>query len=478
MSLEQDGTMSDSLFGKQKTILLVLAVAALATVFLLPQFVSKPWITDGAVDSSEVPDTSPMTVSPSTAAEKTRYRQEAQSLLARIIPVRDKLISESVEVWSPVEFQIALEQIEAGDENYSYGDYRESLDSYQTALQGFEALDVLGQEKLAESISAGFDAIENLNIVGATEASTLASTIAAQNAQVQELAKRTTTLQAVAAHIETGDQASQSGKLGIARSAYEQAVSLDPAHQRATTSLAAVNAEIVESNFRQHMSRALAALDEADYDAAIAAFEQAGTVHPGHPAIAQGIAQLENTRSQKSVNHQIQQAVEFEKGENWAEAVEVYEALLKEDPTLTEVKVKLIPARVRADLNQRLENLSADPLKLSEQAVYRQGKSALDDAQGIPNPGEKLVGQITQMKALLIRAVTSVEVKFQSDNLTQVTLFRVAQLGQFERTSLTLKPGKYIAAGTRQGYRDVRVEFSVTGEPLDAPIVVSCKEQI
>ena len=71
-------------------------------------------------------------------------------------------------------------------------------------------------------------------------------------------------------------------------------------------------------------------------------------------------------------------------------------------------------------------------------------------------------------------ALSPVNVTFQSDNLTAVTLYRVAELGQFVETSLVLKPGRYIVAGTRLGYRDVRVEFTITGEPLDAPIVVRC----
>ena len=65
-----------------------------------------------------------------------------------------------------------------------------------------------------------------------------------------------------------------------------------------------------------------------------------------------------------------------------------------------------------------------------------------------------------------------------SDSLTEVTLFRVAKLGTFEQTSVQLKPGHYIAAGSRNGYRDVRVEFTITGEPMEEPILVSCNEAI
>jgi len=59
-----------------------------------------------------------------------------------------------------------------------------------------------------------------------------------------------------------------------------------------------------------------------------------------------------------------------------------------------------------------------------------------------------------------------------------VTLFKVARLGTFEQTSVSLKPGRYIAAGTRSGYRDVRIEFTVTDKGFDSPISISCSEAI
>jgi len=71
-----------------------------------------------------------------------------------------------------------------------------------------------------------------------------------------------------------------------------------------------------------------------------------------------------------------------------------------------------------------------------------------------------------------------VDVLFLSDNQTQVVLFRVAELGRFDQLSVKLRPGKYVAAGTRNGFRDVRVEFIVTGNPMAEPIVVRCGEPV
>jgi hypothetical protein len=187
---------------------------------------------------------------------------------------------------------------------------------------------------------------------------------------------------------------------------------------------------------------------------------------------------VDNRESGEFVSRELERASELESGEEWREAVSIYDTLLERDPSLTDARVKLIPARVRADLDDRLVAYIAEPLRVSSQAEYMAAQTALADARGIPNPGPRLAGQITELDSILKNASSPVEVVFHSDNQTYVVLYRVAELGRFEQVSMKLRPGKYVAAGTRNGYRDVRVEFTVTGEPLVKPIVVRCQEPI
>ena len=69
----------------QKITLIVLGLVLTGTVFLLPQFVTTPWVEGELDDMPPVPEASPSTVAPSTAAELTRYRQESQGVLAEIV---------------------------------------------------------------------------------------------------------------------------------------------------------------------------------------------------------------------------------------------------------------------------------------------------------------------------------------------------------------------------------------------------------
>ena len=464
--------------GKQKTTLLALLLLALSAVFILPKYVTEPWITGDPDQGSTAADSSPTNVSPSTAAEMTRYRQDSQSVLAQIIATRDQLENRHVERWAEIEFRQALNKIETGDQQYSYGDYQASMDSYEQVLSELTALEQLGQEILAGSLADGLGAVESLNITVATASSEMAQAIAPEEQEVQSLASRAENLPRLAQHLEFGDQAREAGQLVSAKAAYQKAVDLDPMHQRAAASLSAVKAEITDSNFRRHMSSGFAALDNNEFDQAQAAFRQAGSVYSGHAAVSRALAQVENRKSQLGVGEQLNRAAGLESREEWQQALSIYESLLEQDPSLIEAKVRLIPAKARSDLDQRITGVFDDPLKLSNASVYRKAQATLKDARGIPNPGDKLGNQIITLENLLQAAVSPVNVVFQSDNLTDVTLYRVAELGRFEQTSVVLKPGHYVAAGKRMGFRDVRVEFTITGEPLGAPIVVRCVEPI
>ncbi len=462
----------------QKITLLVLGLGLAATVFLLPQFVTEPWVSGDVDDLPAVPETQPSTVAPSTAAELTRYRQDSQGVLAEIVAIRDRLRESNVERWAEVEFQQVLDMVEAGDERYSFGDYQSSLEQFRQARSRLADIEQLGQQKLAAARLDVETAIESLNLNVASASIELANLIAPGDLKVQKFAARVGTLAQVTGHIEAGDQALARDYFREAQAEYRKAVDLDPWHKRAAKSLALANREVTASVFRGHMSRGFAALESQDYDGARSAFLEAGKINRGDAAVEKALAQVENRESGSLISRELERAADLESREEWREAVSIYETLLAEDPSLVDARVGLIPARVRADLNERLSGYIEEPLLLSNELEYRAAQVALEDARGIANPGQRLRWQIDKLDTLVKVANSSVDVVFRSDNQTHVVLFRIADLGRFEQVSMKLRPGKYTAAGTRAGYRDVRVEFTVTGESLAEPILVRCEEPI
>jgi len=72
----------------------------------------------------------------------------------------------------------------------------------------------------------------------------------------------------------------------------------------------------------------------------------------------------------------------------------------------------------------------------------------------------------------------SITVQIKSNNQTLVTLYRVGSLGSFADKQMDLKPGKYTLVGTRQGYRDVRTEFTLEPGKSAPTVTVQCDEKI
>ena len=92
--------------------------------------------------------------------------------------------------------------------------------------------------------------------------------------------------------------------------------------------------------------------------------------------------------------------------------------------------------------------------------------------------GPRLSGQRDELSRLLKRAATPLTVQFVSDSLTQVSVFKIGRLGSFDTQTLELRPGTYVAVGSRPGYRDLRLEFKVAPEIDMQPVLVRCEEPI
>ena len=128
----------------------------------------------------------------------------------------------------------------------------------------------------------------------------------------------------------------------------------------------------------------------------------------------------------------------------------------------------------RATLHNQLQAALADPLQLSNANADQKGRRLLKDARGIANPGPVLSQQVADLDRYLRQSTIPVPVVLLSDSLTEVTLFRVANLGPFAQTSVQLPPGHYIAAGSSHCYRAVRVASPLPGDPLEEPLRARC----
>jgi hypothetical protein len=125
-----------------------------------------------------------------------------------------------------------------------------------------------------------------------------------------------------------------------------------------------------------------------------------------------------------------------------------------------------------------LEEAVDNPERFSEDEVFEETRISYFIGRDIENPGPRLTEQLDELEAFLEYSLVPIEVSFRSDSLTEVTLLRIKDLGIFAQTSLSLKPGRYVAVGKRSGYREIREEFTVGFGLTPETVIVQCDEPI
>ena len=226
------------------------------------------------------------------------------------------------------------------------------------------------------------------------------------------------------------------------------------------------------------MTEGLAALGSKDYLDAQAAFRMAQQLKPESREPADGLLQVDQELRLGRITGLERQAQALESSEKWQSAIGAYEDILQLDGNLLFAKQGAARSTQMAALHQKLEDFIANPDGLSAPRQMQAATRLVVDITRVPDIGPQLAAQRDELTRLLKRAATPLPVRLISDNVTEVSIYKVARLGTFLEHQLKLRPGTYVAVGSRPGYRDVRVEFYVAAEVESGPVVIRCEEAI
>ena len=335
-----------------------------------------------------------------------------------------------------------------------------------------------GQAVLREALADGDRALEAGDSPAAIAAFELAASIEPGNGVTATGLSRARVLNELVRLLAEGAEHERRGDLAQASESYRGAVSLDGRSQKARLALARAEGNITEVAFRTAMSEGLAALTRQDDRAALQFFQQAGTIKSADPQVAAGIAQAEEGLRLETIGKHREQALRSEDEEQWHRAAEQYEAVLKLDATIRFAQEGKTRSDERAALSDGLDYHLAHAERLSDEKVLADASEVLEDAARIESAGPRLSEQRSKLAGIITQASTPVPVFLESDNETEVVVYRVGPLGRFERYTLQLRPGTYTVVGSRPGYRDVRRSLHVEAGRQPEPLIVRCEEKI
>ena len=462
--------------------LLVAGAAVLALMFgaffALPRWMAEPAATEppaAAVETSPAAEPAKPQLSPQQLAA---LQKEADRLLAALLTQQNNLSAHGAEAWGGDDWGRYTALGNAGDDAYIAKDFEASVARYTEASALGETLLARSAEIVEGALRAGREALLAGNAEVAIKQLDIVLGIEPEHAVAKAERARAERLPEVLALVQRGDTQRQSGDAAAALASYREALAIDPSWEAARTALAEVSGSLKDADFERAMSLALAALAAQDFIAAKDHFAAAQKLKPDARAAQEGIAQAEQGAKLGKIEIAEARAAAFERRELWNDAIAQYRTALDVDPSLAFAISGLERAQARLSLETKLANLIGNPTLLFSDSVLDDTRKLLDEANAQPERGPRLTEQIDKLTRLVALASTPIKVELRSDQLTDVTLFRVGPLGTFTAKEVELRPGTYTAVGSRNGYRDVRQTFTVVPGREPPAVNVVCVEAI
>lgn len=473
-------------------LLLVLVVTVVFVVFWLPDRINQqavPQLSDNDLVSSEAVTSAKLPTSaknenigaeksPWSDAQMAKLRKQAQETLNLLLDTQSELEEIGVQQWAAEDFANANSTAAAGDALYRERNFIEARANYQHGLAELQALLEKAPQVLAKSLLHARESIDAGNAQAADSALHIAAAIEPDNVELTALKQRAAVLQALMSLLEEAEAAEASGDLALAQKLLRQATELDSKSATARSELMRVAKAFTTQRFNQAMSDGYAALEKGQFEQARSAIKKAGRLVSGSAVAASALKDVDVAETAQRLADLQQQSQAYEKNEQWSAAVTAFKQALQIDTSLLFAQQGLKRSGVRLKLDEQLRSVIEQPDRLADKKVADATAQLLRNAAEISPRGPLLQQQLQQLEALLEKANTLVPVILQSDMATEVTLRKVARLGRFQQRQLSLRPGTYIAVGTRDGYRDVRRTFSVKHNSKPPTVVIACTEQI
>ncbi|HJL93538.1 MAG TPA: serine/threonine-protein kinase [Woeseiaceae bacterium] len=454
--------------------LCLILIVCFSVIFVLPETVN----TDKEItkDLNAIPIVDPE--NNADVIDRTlQARKKADNMLANLLVEFNLLEDKGADKWANSIFQSVKNNYNYGDSAYLDGNYDSAFKFYETAFEESKKLSGRIDQELNINLEAGKNALDNNKYNDAIGHLDIVTSIEPNNLDYTHYYKRALNLEEVLNLNSQSAALLREGKFEYAREIILTALQFDSEFQPSKDLLQEIDASITRDRFEKRMSEGFIALGGLDFQSARVLFSDAKSLYPDSSEPIDAMLQLEQIENDILIAGLVENIKEYEETEQWEFAVASYQELLRIDKDMRFAKDGLFDASGRLELHNKLQAYIDDYDTLSDPQVMQQAIDLLVKVS-VFEKKPRLASQAKELSRLLKRANTPIKVNLLSDNLTNVTVYRVGNLNFFAEKLLSLRPGQYVAVGARDGYRDVRIEFTVAPEIELKPIVIICEEPI
>ena len=390
----------------------------------------------------------------------------AEALLSELLIKIESLKLQGILFWGMERWEDLLIVQQDGDSAFIEQQYDVSANRYREALQMLSDMEVSIPDVLANALKLGQTSILAGNKNDAIANFEIALAIDGNNLDAKQGLDRALKLDQVLVRTQRGQTEFGMGSYERAIESFEDALSIDP------------NWQAADELFQESLSKGYQSLNDESFDDAKSLFDQALSIRPSSQEALQALDELNLKRIASLTKSFKYKGLIAEVNEEWNQAKGFYEEILVIDPNLEEVKDSLSRVESRILLEAEMTSIIARSDAYNDNKVLGQAQSLLETAKSIERIGPKMEGSIQKLDSLIQIALIPVDVIFESDELTEVTIFKVNQMGTFQQKIVPLRPGIYTARGSRKGFKDETIRFRVGPNKQNQRVRIICNKKI
>ncbi len=453
----------------------VVVIVSLVVLFALPSMVSETANKPQSVVKDKVETPVPEDAPSSAALEQ--LRQQTEQALQGFLRLQAQPGLSNAEIWSSDEWHTAMNIAANGDKEFGQENFSAALITYKKATAQLQTILDQREQTLSQSLAAGWQFLQDDEIAKASSSFERVLAMQADHQQAHLGLERASVRAAVLEFMLTGQQAEITNSLAGAAAAYSAALELDMLYIPAQQALEKVSFDLQNMAFQGAMGRALENLHKGDYAKAEQALVEASKINPDDPAIATTRQRLLSAKRKSGLASLRRSAEQLAGQEQWAAAGKKYKSALGIDSQAAFARNGLARAEEKIQLHQQLDHYLADVTRLYSPDPLNNALKLLAANQQVVAAEPKLAEKLKRLQKAVNIAVIPIDLLLVSDNLTQVTVYKVGQQGSFSQKQLSLRPGKYTITGSRQGYRDVLKVFELKPGISGQTVSISSEEK-
>ena len=407
-----------------------------------------------------------------------RTREISSEIRDRWLQMQAVAEADGIADWGGQPFTVIRETVAQAERLMAEQQYGRAAAGYRKAISKLQALQASRPKMLEEALSAGAQALVDGDGSAAITSFTRALALDSANVAARRGLERAKNIDQVKDLYAKALAAEQQGQLKSAEDLLGRIRALDTQFQPAVQALFRVRGQIQEQEFNVLMAGFLQALAEKQEKTARSYLIRAEKLRPHSALVVQGKRQLRQMVVEQSLARLQAQYRQAVAAEQWERAGDFCLQALQVDSQAAFALAGLEKAQQRLALEKAMLAIVNNPLRLQEKGVRTQAGQTLAAARSVRDTGPQLRKQITDVDALLAASGRQVDVVLQSDNATEIIIYRVGRMGRFSRKTVRLRPGRYTVVGSRAGYRDVRREFEVRPGRKPPLLQIRCTEVI